>query len=832
MEDFDQNNPKNGDGYQCNKFLAEEQNDPVTIYFYSLIKKFIRLFYKPFPHQALISRETLEGNWSYFQQSFSGTYRQWLDYELWWIIIGSLTIITMILFSVLYIFYTLISYCISSSKKKTTDQKRDCCKRYFLNFLITLFVLIDVFAVSSLLVTSQYAEYGADQLPHRLSYCIDDLSYYKKSTDQIIRNTLINDFQKVNESLSKLIVSGGSPIVHRVKKITGAHTIDSFLNISNEAQELLKLTIGYENDLKKVNSELLSLKNELFKLYRTFVSELDNCIHHDSELVKRRCQEAENELVDIRNITLHLRQGILSSETKEALKILAESNVAEIFGAIATDFKEKETELNRKVQEKQQAIQFTMKEIQNDLMRIADALSTQIRQIKPELLYDLLKQYMGTTYCTVVQYTWYVSLTLCAIFSLKALYFLFALCYGCFGRRPNDYRNDCCVRSTGSKLFFCGIWLSVLLLPFIAVLTAALLFAGVNIYSLVCWPLDDPFSRPDMLSLSERMLDVWRGKQVAEDLSPLINQLSLADMIRSCERNETLYHIFAMDKKYHLYDLREYGQELYDRLDLNIQTAFSDINLSKPFTTFATPEQLLMLQKIFNVSIGSNIQEILFQVHNNMEQLEHIPRVISIIEEKYVGKKLPNVIQLIADQLRTMQIKTGNPLQRNLATISKLLSELEDRLTRIILPGTTLSSKLQHAQAMLSSNFNEYFRAAADQLVHEINEQVERYMGHVQKQMSTNASSCIPLSEIAKGASAAFCQYTVDPFNGIWASMLISAICTLPLIMLGSAASSLYKKKFPYPQYIVNEPVNGDGQSAFGALVTDFYDNRSKQHKL
>lgn len=50
---------------------------------------------------------------------------------------------------------------------------------------------------------------------------------------QKIRNTLIDDFQKLNESLSALIASGGEPIVQRVKKITGAHAIDSFLNISN-----------------------------------------------------------------------------------------------------------------------------------------------------------------------------------------------------------------------------------------------------------------------------------------------------------------------------------------------------------------------------------------------------------------------------------------------------------------------------------------------------------------------------------------------------------------------------------------------------------------------
>lgn len=116
------------------------------------------------------------------------------------------------------------------------------------------------------------------------------------------------------------------------------------------------------------------------------------------------------------------------------------------------------------------------------------------------------------------------------------------------------------------------------------------------------------------LQFSERIFDAWRSKQIEEDLSPVLNQLSLANVIKSCARNETLYHIFAMDKKYHLYDLRQYGKELYDRLELSIQDAFAEINLSKSIGTFASPEQLEMLLRVVNVTIESNIPQISLQV--------------------------------------------------------------------------------------------------------------------------------------------------------------------------------------------------------------------------
>ncbi|VDN32565.1 unnamed protein product [Gongylonema pulchrum] len=190
-------------------------------------------------------------------------------------------------------------------------------------------------------------------------------------------------------------------------------------------------------------------------------------------------------------------------------------------------------------------------------------------------------------------------------------------------------------------------------------LTALLLFIGTNAYSLVCWPLDEPFSRPDILSLSERTLDAWRSKQVAEDLSPLINQISLTDTIRSCMQNETLYHMFSMDKKFHLYELRGYGRELYDRLAQNVQTAFSDVNISRPIAAFASPAQLLLLQRFFNFTVESNIQQIFSQIKNGLERLDKVSKVVSFTEELNDGGKLPRVVEIIAKQLHAIQVNSS-----------------------------------------------------------------------------------------------------------------------------------------------------------------------------
>lgn len=48
----------------------------------------------------------------------------------------------------------------------------------------------------------------------------------------------------------------------------------------------------------------------------------------------------------------------------------------------------------------------SVEEIQDELIRIADALSSQIRQIKPEVLHGVLKQYTGPEYHNIIQYTY------------------------------------------------------------------------------------------------------------------------------------------------------------------------------------------------------------------------------------------------------------------------------------------------------------------------------------------------------------------------------------------------------------------------------------------
>uniref|UniRef100_A0A915EES4 Uncharacterized protein n=1 Tax=Ditylenchus dipsaci TaxID=166011 RepID=A0A915EES4_9BILA len=85
---------------------------------------------------------------------------------------------------------------------------------------------------------------------------------------------------------------------------------------------------------------------------------------------------------------------------------------------------------------------------------------------------------------------------------------------------------------------------------------------------------------------------------------------------------------------------------------------------------------------------------------------------------------------------------------------------------------------------------------------------IDKYAQHVNHSMMTEISSCVPISNIAENTRAAVCDYTLDPFNGVWMAMAISLLLMLPIIMLSTSLVRLYARIHPFPKYIINEPSN------------------------
>ncbi len=63
--------------------------------------------------------------------------------------------------------------------------------------------------------------------------------------------------------------------------------------------------------------------------------------------------------------------------------------------------------------------------------------------------------------------------------------------------------------------------------------------------------------------MAERYLDIWKHQQLAPNqLTLLLDEHNVSDIIDGCYHNRTLYEIFALDNEYHLRDLKSKHQEV------------------------------------------------------------------------------------------------------------------------------------------------------------------------------------------------------------------------------------------------------------------------------
>ncbi|KAK6061492.1 hypothetical protein COOONC_00845 [Cooperia oncophora] len=371
---------------------------------------------------------------------------------------------------------------------------------------------------------------------------------------------------------------------------------------------------------------------------------------------------------------------------------------------------------------------------------------------------------------------------------LIAFCFLLGLFYGICGRRPTFYNDDCCVRSTGGRFYSCGIWLVILTFTVLSVITAVLFFFVGNTSDIVCRTLRDPLSRNDIIELGERYLDIMRNKGHSDD--DLVSQLrdhSLADVIRACQRNETLYDIFQLDKKYNLKRLKTLVKEYVDKLERFLNITLTDLPAIGPMNNIISNADFERLQKLAaGLNQSENQRFPLAEINSSLSNLE-IQSKLNILEsqtEKPAG--LPNAVKSMLDQVREVDKHFGQPLRLQLTSLMKNLTRLNKRLEEIEMPVGTLLSKLQHAQALLSENLRGTIEKAAGQVRDDIVSNINQYIDHVKYQMQHDISSCAPVGAIISSSTAAVCDYTIDPLNGAWMSMLISlcALCQWLFLLL------------------------------------------------
>ncbi|CAI2356596.1 unnamed protein product [Caenorhabditis sp. 36 PRJEB53466] len=824
---------KSAEQYKCGSFMEDRNGrkaDAVLSFYYNTIDQFITLISSPFPHQDLLSNDALTGDLNELQLSVEKKYWQWIEWQKGWIVLSAGLVAISLLFVVFYVFYKMcVCICSRSSKKQNTDARYDGCKRSLCNLLLFGLVSANAFVAFTLLMTSQYAQIGLDKLPNRMNQCIDDLQVYKRDSDMRIRKLLIEDYQVLNTTITKQLASAGHNVVDRVKKLTGAHVIDVFMNVSNVAKEMHDGLESVHGKVKFLNEEGSRFEAEFSRLRNTANEELVKCLENELEPVRSMCAKAERLLESLAVTQFKIDPKFLPVATENGLSEIVNANISQVLAASNAQFEQLENRIQHEIDKETHSAHNMLKQIGDDLFLVAETISTQLRKVNFEGLYSSIAAVSDpkkTPTMKFIQYSWYVSLVVTSLFILLALIFLFGVLYGICGRRPTYYNDDCCVRSTGGKFYSFGIWVFLLIFVFLAAGTAVLMFSVGNFSSLVCQPLRNPLSHPDSLSLAERYIDIWKTSHPPEnDIEVTLQTKGPAEIIRACSRNETLYNLYDFDKKYHLNQLQDFEKESYNQLQIFLRTTMENMPEIRPLDAFISRSELHDLEKLAVVNVSKVSQQGLNAIKHAMDELDLVSKTREFEESLDANAGKPKAVTLVLEQIRELEAQFAKPLRSRLDVLYSNITQLDQKLSQLQVPVSSLLVKLQHAQALLAENMKEHFGRAAKEEFQQMVDHIDQYISHVKHQMESDVTSCQPLTQIARQTTSAICSYTIDPYNGTWMCMLICLALLVPIVVISNSLISLYSKMHAFPKYIVEPPSETHHMSSF---ITDTYDTRPK----
>lgn len=814
--------------YKCGAFLEGRVEDKALNLYYDAVDQVITWLSSPFPHADLLSNKALTGEFSEWEESFRTKHNEWLTWQLGWVIVVGIILAISVLFPIVYILYRCCLCCCSSSNPNATDKRLDGCKRNLLNICIAIFIIIDVFAAATVLVSSQYAQYGLVELPNRLSHCVDDLQLYKRDTDTRIRKLLIDDYQTLNKSMNRQLAEAGQNVVNRVKKLTGAQAIDTLLNISSNADNVKEVLVNLRNQVNSINEDASRFEVEFARLKKTATDELLECVQNEVDAVKAVCHRAEKLFSSINTSDLKLDTAMIPLGNEEALDRIINANISKALSASTFQFSSIEESLQREINSKIHSAQNTLRQIGDDLFVVAETISTQIRQVNFDELYNTVSNMSDEKKTPAMRYakmSWIVSLIISGVFILLAAIFLFGLIFGICGRRPTYYNDDCCVRSNGSRFFSCGIWLTLTFFTVLSVFAAFLLFFAGNTSYLVCQPLRDPLSRPDVMSLAERYIDMWKAKRDSRnDFNSLFDKRTAADVIRACSRNETFYEIFEFDKKYHLNQLKDFEKDAYGQLEDFLSKSLSDLPPVNPISGLLSEEDAAALESLVDANLTRIGGVALNKLNSAAQELDLMSKSRAFQESIENTGGRPKVISSILEQIEEIDFRITMPLRKKLMELHHNITELDKKFSEMQIPVSTLLSKLRHAQALLMEDVKSHFEAAAREELNSTVSLVDQYVQHVRVQMQTEISSCKPIAQLAEHSTAALCNYTIDPLNGTWMAMIVSLICLVFIVFFATSLINLYNRMHSYPKYVVEPPL----EHHMSSFITDTYDTRQK----
>uniref|UniRef100_A0A0N5C4N7 Prominin n=1 Tax=Strongyloides papillosus TaxID=174720 RepID=A0A0N5C4N7_STREA len=823
--------------YSCSNFIDNNFEDKALRSFYDILNDMINQVSKPFPHQDLISNDELDNMPDGIIHSIKNKTTKWLHYNQGWLIICFIFLFISIIFPLSWILYRICSYCCRSTNESQQSMNNSCFRKYFLNFILIILVVIKLVVCGSIFMSLIYAEYGGDKLPDRIGACFNDLSLYKRNTDAAFRNLLIENFKELNASLVRSISRGGNDIIENVKKNTGNNVLDVIRNKTEIVKRLVRDFESLHNSTEEAVKGVKRLKNEWEKFKNLSRKELIECVEKDQMPESGVCRIFKDHLETLPNPIGEVPKNIVLKDIIRTLKDFEKINLIDHLNRVEAPFNELEDKV-QSILDNHKHIVFNKLKIAGDyLFTLTERITTQLRLLDfNKYSAEILHNFGPDSYYPVIlKWIWIGGLIIGFIYAINVLCYMLAILYGTFGKETDFYETDCCSKNTGAKYMECGLWISIITMTILSIVTILIMLPVTNTSNLLCSPYKDPFQRNDILSMLERIIQRTNHTGITNGEFAILREGRMpSDIIRACGRNETFYKMFGLDNTYHFLDLSSYRQEFVN-VEKELEQYLHKMTAQYDFKEYIDDQFRTALTVIPNLNEINKWQEsldtgILKETLEGMDLTTYITDLNLFLKNNPIPSPNIDAIKSLMGNLELLEKENALPLRNDINNIVKNMEKLSYDLSQINVNFQDLRDRLIMAQASVVKGLRSEISTATKSMINIWKNDIEEYISYIRHKMNEDVTTCKPIADITRGMYASVCSQIIDPLNGVWAAMMIYLFLSIPMIIISSIVINTYKNSSNFNNWRKNNRLfSPKYHSPIGhTFATDAFEIRNK----
>lgn len=682
------------------------------------------------------------------------------------------------------------------ARSQPFDKRFDTCKRHFFAFLLSSVTVVIMFGVVCAIVTNEYMEEGAQNLPKNVRTSLQDTKLYLNNTKKEVNTLLITNFGELDVVLSKLLHKSGEIVKDKLGEISKAAVVANLTTIvqglraiRSDLGNIDSLTKSLQNHAKALEIALNNVREQLME--RLIVCRHESaCIDFLSNY-NITALTLEANFTQLPDVTLSLNNvsGLLANDIEnevikgrdqfDRIKLNIQHSVDRTIPDIAREISKAGKILQRNAGNVTQILDNIESLIDKNSYRPIDQAESVFRQ------YAHYRYYLGLG----------VSLVLVSVlFSLG----IGLLCGYC-GRRPDAmYSEDCCDKGTAARFLMMAVWIMFLSFTALVAVTLGYMVSGSVADRVVCSGLRNPHN-----STTFELLDKY------VDLSSLYSAskrpVNLSTIIRECEKNASVYKVLGIEPD----SMSEYAAQF--NMPERVRQLADSIVLTSDIV-IVTPEAERQLKALAASPLNTIDLTVYTSVLNERITSIHLLQLASALND--TARNLPPSQQNVKHELETQAMYLEVHQERQVSLMVRLSRELHGNATALSqhlrFNHSSLSSAvdsllldLRQAQTTLNSQGPAIVRAIAEEFGKEFGLHIQSYLNRVEKEAQANIGKCWPISLVYNATVVSTCNNILDPFNGFWFSVGCVTLLFIPAIILSVKLSSLYQKSEPYPGALV-----------------------------